>query len=63
MPTRAILCPKYDSVDWVNESELQLINTDQQTYLSCDSIVNDKDCAFIPVEFLNSVEASGMPPH
>lgn len=63
MSKRAILCPKNDSVDKINDKILEVIEGEEQIYLSCDSIVNEKDCTFFPVEFLNSVNASGMPPH
>lgn len=31
--------------------------------MSCDSIADETDGSFFPVEFLNSVNVSGMPPH
>jgi len=63
MSKRAILCPKNDSVDLINSEILTLIEGDEHIYLSTDSVVDESDDSFFPVEFLNTVNASGMPPH
>ncbi|UYV82495.1 hypothetical protein LAZ67_21002530 [Cordylochernes scorpioides] len=65
MSQRAILCPKNDDVHKINDQVMDLIVGDYHTYLSDDSVVSDSDEERnnFPVEFLNSVTPSGMPPH
>ncbi|UYV64563.1 hypothetical protein LAZ67_3001189, partial [Cordylochernes scorpioides] len=65
MSQRAILCPKNFDVHNMNDQVMDLIVGDYHTYLSDDSVVSDSDEERnnFPVEFLNSVTPSGMPPH
>ncbi|UYV74978.1 hypothetical protein LAZ67_12001956 [Cordylochernes scorpioides] len=65
MSQRAILCPKNYDVHNMNDQVMDLIVGDYHTYLSDDSVVSDSDEERnnFPVEFLNSVTPSGMPPH
>lgn len=62
---RAILCPKNDDVDRLNNQVIDLIDGEHHIYCSDDSVItddeNEKDN--FPVEFLNSVTPSGMPSH
>ena len=60
---RAILAPKNISVDKVNEGILAKIPGAIMKYTSVDSVVDDEEAVHYPMEFLNSLEASGMPPH
>jgi len=61
----AILCPKNCDVDIVNEEVLNILEGDNSSYLSSDSIddenADDKDN--YPIEFLHSLTPSGMPCH
>ncbi|UYV72599.1 HELQ, partial [Cordylochernes scorpioides] len=65
MSQRAILCPKNDDVHKMNDQVMDLIVGDYHTYLSDNYVVSDSDEERnnFPVEFLNSVTPSGMPPH
>ncbi|UYV62947.1 hypothetical protein LAZ67_2002586, partial [Cordylochernes scorpioides] len=65
MSQRAILCPKNDNIHKMNDQVMDLIVSEYHTYLSDDSVVSDSDEERnnFPVEFLNSVTPSGMPPH
>nr|KAF6314930.1 hypothetical protein mMyoMyo1_008704 [Myotis myotis] len=62
---RAILCPKNEHVQKLNEEILDILDGDFHTYLSDDSIdstdVAEKEN--FPIEFLNSITPSGMPCH
>ncbi len=62
---RAILSPKNEHVDQINARVLEILQGDLVTYLSSDSIEdqNDQDNNNYPIEFLNGLNPSGMPPH
>jgi ATP-dependent DNA helicase PIF1 len=61
----AILCPKNSDVDQINEEVLSILEGDTTTYLSSDAIVdgNAEEINNYPMEFLNDLNPSGMPPH
>src|SRR5258705_12195656 len=62
---RAILCPENDDALKINNIVSNIITGEETTYLSVD----DADCAIgedrvnYPVEYLNTLHPSGMPPH
>ena len=60
---RAILAPKNDTVNLINTRLLELIPGREWSYRSFDSTVNDDDGVDFPIEFLNSLEPAGLPPH
>lgn len=62
---KAILCPKNSDVDVMNENVLQILEGDRTQYLSSDSIddATEDDGQNYPIEFLNELTPSGMPPH
>jgi hypothetical protein len=63
---RAILTPKNVVVDMINARVLERLDAGTHvTYLSSDSvdISTEDERALWPVEFLNSLTPSGMPPH
>ena len=60
---RAILTPKNENVDKINEMIMEKFPGIGHTYLSADTVAeNDLQNAY-PTEFLNSITLSGMPPH
>jgi ATP-dependent DNA helicase PIF1 len=65
---RAILAPTNDFVQDINDFMINLINVDEETYLSVDSIckvassIPEQD-AMYPIEFLNSLKFLGIPNH
>jgi hypothetical protein len=65
---RAILAPTNDVVQYINDYMIDLINVDEETYLSADSIckaasnIQDQDIMY-PIEFLNSLKFPGIPNH
>ena len=63
--SRAILCSKNSEVDEINQKVLDILEGEEVTYLSADSIddANDEDRQNYPVEFLNEQAPSGMPLH
>jgi ATP-dependent DNA helicase PIF1 len=65
---RAILAPTHELVDMINDRMLTLLEGDQKTYLSSDSIgIVDEDSTFnqdlYTCDFLNSIKISGLPRH
>ena len=59
---RAILAPKNDKVSSINSSLLTTIPGDEQTFRSIDTVEEDIAVDY-HVEFLNSLNPPGMPPH
>ena len=60
---RAILTPKNDGVDKINELIMSKFPGQGKTYLSADTVGEDDQQDAYPTEFLNTVTLSGMPPH
>ncbi|KAG7552894.1 Nucleic acid-binding OB-fold [Arabidopsis thaliana x Arabidopsis arenosa] len=64
---RAILAPKNDDVNTINQYMLEHLEGDERIYLSADSIdPDDSDSLKNPVitpEFLNSIKVAGLPNH
>ncbi|XP_044019694.1 ATP-dependent DNA helicase pif1-like [Aphidius gifuensis] len=60
---RAILAPKNDTVNVINEKILSMFEADEKTYISFDTLSDQDDVVDIPIEFLNSLNPSGLPPH
>ena len=62
--SKAILTPKNKDVDETNDRVLERLPGDVTTFLSADSIApGDDNATRYPVEFLNSLNISGLPPH
>ncbi|KAM3685737.1 hypothetical protein ACB098_11G143300 [Castanea mollissima] len=65
---RAILAPTNEVVEDINDYMIDLINADEETYLSADSLckassnILDQDVMY-PIEFLNSLKFPGIPNH
>ena len=59
---RVILTPTNAEALALNEQILQLLPGEAVTYTSVDSIISDETQMY-PLEFLNSLTPSGMPPH
>ncbi|XP_017466327.1 PREDICTED: uncharacterized protein LOC108359141 [Rhagoletis zephyria] len=60
---RAILAPKSVHVNSINYQILEKLPGEVTTYKSVDSAMNQDDAVNYLVEFLNSLEPPGMPPH
>ena len=60
---RAILAPKNVMADSINEKLLNKIPGQATSYKSVDKVTNDAEAVEYPVEFLNSLKISGVPPH
>jgi hypothetical protein len=61
-----IFCPKNDNVDFLNGKILhKILKTDSKKYTSIDNVLTDdeEERNNFPIEFLNSITPSGMPPH
>jgi hypothetical protein len=65
MSDRAILCPKNDATLEINNEIIERLEGVSKTYLSIDTVEseNDSERLAYPVEVLNSLELSGLPPH
>ncbi len=62
---RAILTIRNEDIDNINEQIINIFPGQAQEFLSADS-VEDKDLVYqnlYPVEFLNTLTSSGIPPH
>jgi len=63
---RAILAPKNDIVDEINDAVLKEMNTEGMIFLSADSVESsgsDENACNFPVEFLNTLNISAFPAH
>ncbi|UYV69604.1 hypothetical protein LAZ67_6004066 [Cordylochernes scorpioides] len=60
---RALLAPRNDAVDKINEYILGKFIAPSRTYLSIDTVVDPNDSVHYPIEFLNSINPPGMPMH
>ena len=63
---RAVLCPTNDNVDEINNLIMSAIEGESREFLSQDSIIDKEDDrvdALFPIEFLNSLKSSSLPPH
>lgn len=66
--TRAILAPRNDEVDFLNNLLLQRIQSEEQVYYSCDSALPldesiTHDPSLCTLEYLHSLNFNGVPPH
>ncbi|KAL4564080.1 hypothetical protein LXL04_028131 [Taraxacum kok-saghyz] len=60
--SRAILSTKNENVDKINDQLIDRFIREQRVYYSFDEAEDDKN-NFYPMEFLNSLNVSGLPPH
>lgn len=61
---RSIICTLNVNVDYVNNKLLKMIPEEKHTLLSIlDSHVKDEQVHYHPVEFMNKVNISSIPPH
>lgn len=60
---RSILTPKNETADLINNKILDLFTADEKTYLSVDTMVDPDEAVNYPIEFLNSLQPTGMPNH
>lgn len=60
---RAILAAKNLDVDAINFKIQQLLPGNETTFKSIDTVVDPDEVVNYPVEFLNSLDLPGMPPH
>ena len=63
--SKAILCPRNDSCLEINHSILSKLPGAVVTFTSMDSTVSDDEDELnnYPIEFLNTLHPSGLPPH
>ncbi|XP_063924681.1 ATP-dependent DNA helicase PIF6-like [Zophobas morio] len=60
---RAILTPKNDRAAGINDLLLKSFEGEEIQYKSMDSVVQTDDAINYPVEFLNTLNPAGLPPH
>ena len=60
---RAILAPLNDMVCRVNDKLISMMSAPAKIYCSVNSTITEEDAVHYPIEFLNSIEISGLPPH
>ncbi|KAJ7560640.1 hypothetical protein O6H91_04G138200 [Diphasiastrum complanatum] len=61
--SRAILTPLNENVDEINSKVVEQFPGDACTFYSADSVVERDGSDVYPIEFLNSLQPSGCPPH
>ncbi|XP_068994023.1 uncharacterized protein [Neodiprion pinetum] len=61
--SRAIMSPKKDTVNEINNLIVQKVSGQMKKYRSIDTVTNIQDTVHYPQEFLNSLNPSGLPPH
>lgn len=60
---RAILSPKNESANYLNNIILSRINTPEFIYNSFDSVVDTEEAVHFPLEFLHTLDPPGLPSH
>ncbi|KAI3744295.1 hypothetical protein L1987_57372 [Smallanthus sonchifolius] len=60
--SRAILSTRNESVDEINDQMIDIFQGEEKIYYSFDEAEDDLN-NFYPIEFLNSLTVSGLPPH
>ena len=60
---RVILASKNVDVDEINFQIQQLLPGDLMSFKSIDTVDNENESVNFPIEFLNSLDIPGMPPH
>jgi ATP-dependent DNA helicase PIF1 len=60
---RAILTKKNDDADLINDKTMKIFPGIEHMYLSADSVADVNHANLYPIEFLNSLAPSGIPPH
>ncbi|CAG9787616.1 unnamed protein product [Diatraea saccharalis] len=60
---RAVLSPKNELVNKINNKVLDVVDGASRVYTSIDTVMASDDSTAYPVEFLNSLELTGVPPH
>ncbi|KAK1435160.1 hypothetical protein QVD17_00920 [Tagetes erecta] len=65
---KAIVCPKNNTTDEINNVVLQRMPGEVKTYLSTDTVIPNSDNSenidlLYPTEYLNMLDFSGLPPH
>ena len=63
LASRAILAPRNDAVDAINVDLLKALPGAIRSYLSVDTVLEESQAVHYPIEFLNSLELPGIPPH
>ena len=60
---RAILAAKNTTVSAINSTLLNQMSGNAKEYKSIDTVLDQDNSLVFPVEYLNSLEISGLPPH
>ena len=60
---RAILTPKNEDADAINTKIIEQFPGQEHVYRGADSVVDEDNGNVYPVEFLNNLTPSGLPPH
>ena len=57
------MAPRNETVTKINKNIIHWLPGEVTIYSSIDSVMASDDTTAYPVEFLNSLELSGVPPH
>ena len=55
--------PLNESVTKINSKLIDIMPASSKLYKSIDNAISDDEATHYPLEFLNSIETSGLPPH
>ena len=60
---RAILASKNNAVNAINDKLLHMLPGESRSYKSMDTVPDPDQVVYYPVEFLNTLQPTGVPPH
>jgi PIF1-like helicase/Helitron helicase-like domain at N-terminus len=60
---RSILAAKNEDVDEINKNILNMLQSMETEYKSIDTVTDTDEAVNLPIEFLNSLNPPGFPPH
>ena len=60
---RCILAARNETADFINNKIMGQFNAEEKTYMSIDRMVEESESINYPIEFLNSLQPTGLPPN
>ncbi|KAL0867452.1 hypothetical protein ABMA27_008239 [Loxostege sticticalis] len=60
---RAVMSPKNESVNKINNKILEVLASEPKIYTSIDTVMSSDDSTTYPIEFINTLELTGVPSH
>ena len=60
---KCLCAARMEHVDMLNEKTNEIFPGEEYCYYSCDTLINNGNAAVYPIDFLNSITPSTLPPH